>query len=140
MSFRYFAEACFHFMSTYMRANSYQLVAAFSRPHAVGLPVVRLKASPRRAAVSSALRKLERPPADAEIGAHLRDGELVSFSAAANVVKAGHDRACQPPCRATSRSVAIPAIVKRPCLRSVAALAIDQQRAQFPSRLATLAQ
>ena len=58
MSFRYLAEACFHFMSTYVQANSYQLVAAFSRSHAVGLPVGRLKASPCRAAVRSALRKL----------------------------------------------------------------------------------
>ena len=58
MSFRYLAEACFHFMSTYTQANSYQVVAAFSRSHAVGLPVVRLNVSPRRAAVRSALRKL----------------------------------------------------------------------------------
>jgi len=42
--------------------------------------------------------------ADAEIGAYLRDGELVPLSAAANVVNAGHDRTCQPPCR-TSRPV-----------------------------------
>jgi hypothetical protein len=58
MSFRYFADACFHFMSTYAQANSYQLVRAFSRSHTVGLPVARLNASPRRAAVSRALRKL----------------------------------------------------------------------------------
>ena len=58
MSFRYFAEACFHFMSTYAQANSYQLVAAFLRSQAVGLPVASLTASPRRAAVSRALRKL----------------------------------------------------------------------------------
>jgi hypothetical protein len=35
---------------------------------------------------------------------------------------------------------AILEIVKRPCLRSVAALGIDQRRARFPSRLAALAQ
>jgi len=58
MSFRYLAEACFHFMSTYLQADSYQVVSAFLRTQAVGLPVARLNASPRRAAVSRALRKL----------------------------------------------------------------------------------
>ena len=58
MSLRYFAEACFHFMSAYAQANSYQLVSAFARSHAIGLPVPRLNASPFRAAVSRALRKL----------------------------------------------------------------------------------
>ena len=38
------------------------------------------------------------------------------------------------------RSVSILAIVKRLCLRSVAALGIDQQRARLPSRLAAPAQ
>ena len=45
-------------MSAYPQANSYQLVSAFARSHATGLPVPRLNASPFRAAVSSALRKL----------------------------------------------------------------------------------
>ncbi len=58
MSFRYLAEACFHFMSTYRQANSYQVVSALVRSQALGLPVARLNASPLRAAVSSALRKL----------------------------------------------------------------------------------
>src|SRR5215468_5172663 len=58
MSLQYLAEACFHFMSAYEQANSYQVVAAFVRSQTVGPPVARLKASPFRAAVSSALRKL----------------------------------------------------------------------------------
>jgi len=58
MSLRYLAEACFHFMSTYKQANSYQVVSAFVRSQVTGLPVARLKISPFRAAVSSALRKL----------------------------------------------------------------------------------
>jgi hypothetical protein len=58
MSFRYFAEACFHFISTYAQAKSYQVVSAFFLFQAVGLPVARLNASPFRAAVSRALRKL----------------------------------------------------------------------------------
>src|SRR5262249_14606101 len=58
MSFRYLAEACFHFMSTYAQANSYQVVAALRRSHAAGLPVVMPNASPFRATVSRALRKL----------------------------------------------------------------------------------
>jgi hypothetical protein len=58
MSLRYLAEACFHFISTYAQANSYQLVSAFTRSQITGLPVTRLNASPFRAAVSSALRKL----------------------------------------------------------------------------------
>jgi len=32
MSFRYLAEACFHFMSTYVQANSYQVVSASPAP------------------------------------------------------------------------------------------------------------
>jgi hypothetical protein len=58
MSLRYFAEACFHFRSAYAQANSYQLVFAFVRSQVTGLPVATLNASPFRAAVSSALRKL----------------------------------------------------------------------------------
>jgi len=58
MSLRYLAEACFHFMSTKAQANSYQVIWAFSRSQAVGRPVARLNASPFRAAVSRALRKL----------------------------------------------------------------------------------
>src|ERR1022692_400704 len=58
MSFRYLAEASFHFMSTYLQANSYQVVSSFARSQAVGLPVPRLNASPLRAAVIRALRKL----------------------------------------------------------------------------------
>src|SRR5215813_384380 len=58
MFLRYLAEACFHFMSTYEQANSYHVVSDFIRSHPVGLPVARLKASPFRAEVSSALRKL----------------------------------------------------------------------------------
>jgi hypothetical protein len=58
MSLRYLAEACFHFMSTWAQANSYQPVSALVRSQAIGLPVARLNASPFRAAVSRALRKL----------------------------------------------------------------------------------
>src|SRR5580704_17350630 len=42
---------------------------------------------------------VERPAADAEIGAHLRDGELVRFWGADYVISAGHDGAPQPQCR-----------------------------------------
>src|SRR5215813_15131858 len=42
MSLQYLAEACFHFMSAYEQANSYQVVAAFVRSQTVGLPVARL--------------------------------------------------------------------------------------------------
>src|SRR5215469_13438632 len=53
--------------------------------------------APRRPALRPPF--VERPTADVEIGAHLGDGELVPLAAAANVVNAGHDRACQPPRR-----------------------------------------
>src|SRR5262249_37749534 len=43
---------------------------------------------------------VERPAADAKVGAHLRDGELVPLSAAARLVRAGHDGGSQPPRRA----------------------------------------
>src|SRR5215467_4113273 len=43
---------------------------------------------------------VERPAADAQIGAHLRNGELVPLSAVADLVSAGHDGASQPPWRA----------------------------------------
>ena len=44
MSFRYLAEASFHFMSTYMQANSYQVVSDLRSSQAAGLPVARLNA------------------------------------------------------------------------------------------------
>jgi len=58
MSFRYLADACFHFTSAYAQANSYQPACVFARSQATGLPVATLNASPFRAAVSSELRKL----------------------------------------------------------------------------------
>jgi len=58
MSLRYFAEASFHFMSTYWEANSYQVVSALPRCQAVGRPVSTLNASPLPAAANSELRKL----------------------------------------------------------------------------------
>jgi hypothetical protein len=58
MSLRYLADACFHFMSTYRQANSYQEVSVLRRSQAVGLPVATLNVSPLRAAVRRALRKL----------------------------------------------------------------------------------
>ena len=42
---------------------------------------------------------LERTPTDPEIGAHLRDRELVPLPGAANLISAGHDGASQPQCR-----------------------------------------
>src|SRR5215470_17892250 len=42
---------------------------------------------------------VERPAADTEIGAHLRDGELVPIPGAAKLISAGHDSASQPRCR-----------------------------------------
>jgi hypothetical protein len=58
MSLRYLADACFHFMSTYWQANWYQVVPVLLRSQVVGLPVVRLNASPLLAAISKELRKL----------------------------------------------------------------------------------
>jgi len=43
---------------------------------------------------------VESPSADAEIGAHLRDGELVPLSGAADHISAGHDTASQSQYRA----------------------------------------
>lgn len=88
MSFRYLAEACFHFMSTYVQANSYQLVAAFSRSHAVGLPVGEAEGfsvpggGQKRAAETVGLRggaeaRLPQPASD--LPAHFVRGDLAAL-------------------------------------------------------------
>jgi len=43
---------------------------------------------------------VERPSADPEIGAHLRDGEIVPLSGAADRISAEHDTAAQSQCHA----------------------------------------
>jgi len=53
--------------------------------------------APRRSALRPPL--VERTATDPEIDAHLRDGELVALSTAADLVTAGHDGAFQPRCR-----------------------------------------
>src|SRR5262249_8450074 len=52
---------------------------------------------------------VERPAADSQVGAHLRDSELVPLAEIANLVSAGHDDASRSSCRADrSADVAAP--------------------------------
>ncbi|MEU3710733.1 hypothetical protein [Streptomyces catenulae] len=54
---RLFAEIRDHFMSTYCRAKSYQVVPATDAPWETGRPVFRSNGSPLLAATRSAARK-----------------------------------------------------------------------------------
>ncbi|WP_329240295.1 hypothetical protein OG417_39985 [Actinoallomurus sp. NBC_01490] len=58
MSCRYFADAVFHFMSTYAHAKAYQVMSFSTRCQETGRPVRRLNASPFFAAGRSSARKL----------------------------------------------------------------------------------